>query len=378
MKIIYCIGSLAKSGGAERVLVNKANYLADKLGYKVRILVADKSNENPAYLISNKVAVETLATPQFRASIIPGFSFFMMVKNLKPVYQEYMDVHKPDIILVLERGFEDFIIPSIKTTAIIIRESHSSMAAVKLMAENSKNRKKAFFFTWLYNRQMNKYDATVLLTERDKVDRSYLKNAYVIANAVNFIGNNRAKLTLKKVISVGRLDEYKNFKDQILLWSEIVNNFPDWILEIYGEGPERENLQSLIKELGLNEKVFLKGHSSNIEIAYAEASIFLFTSLAEGFGMVLVEAMQSGLPVVSYNAPCGPAEIIKDGDDGYIVKVGNINGLKDKISQLMNDEDKRVQMANNARFNSARFTPEKVVPSWVFLFEQLINNKRFD
>jgi glycosyltransferase involved in cell wall biosynthesis len=213
------------------------------------------------------------------------------------------------------------------------------------------------------------------LTEQDKKDRSYLKNKFVIPNAVQNPELLISNLSNKRAISVGRLDQFKNFSDQIKTWKKVIKKHPDWTLHIYGEGSERQELQQQIKESALTNHVFLEGNSKNIIERYAESSFFIFTSLAEGFGMVLVEAMQSGLPVISYDCPCGPGDIITDEIDGYLIKVHNVEKLEQRICELIENEDKRKMMGKNAAVKSRRFLPENIMPQWINLFQSLQKNK---
>ena len=95
------------------------------------------------------------------------------------------------------------------------------------------------------------------------------------------------------------------------------------------------------------------------------------SSRYEGFPMVLPEAMACGVPCVSFDAPCGPAEIISDGEDGFITPVGDVQGLAEKLSLLMSDDDLRIKMGKNARRNVMRYSVDRIMKQWVDLFEAL-------
>ncbi|REE83093.1 glycosyltransferase involved in cell wall biosynthesis [Lutibacter oceani] len=380
MKIIYCIGALNKPGGAERVLVNKANYFAEVYGYEVHILIANQNGKPICYEISEKVKLHDMKiTVYLSKKRIPIVSFFKNVKKLKKLYKEKIAQINPSIIFVLERGYDDFIIPTILPSIPKVRESHSSMEAVKIMdnygSRNAKQRIINTVFTWLYKRQMIKYNHVVVLTERDKKFRSYLKNVSVIPNIVSKFDSFPSELLNSKVISVGRLDKFKNFKDQIIVWSTIVKKHPDWRLHIYGEGNEKPKLLKLIDSLGLTNNVFLEGTSSNLAEKYQESSIFLFTSMAEGFGLVIVEAMQFGLPVISYNCPCGPSDIIENNKDGILLKVGDLESLEKNILELIENKEKRKCIGENAIFKSKDFLPEIIMIKWNNLIKDLLDAK---
>lgn len=382
MKIVYCVGALYKAGGTERVLVNKANYFADVLNYDVHILIADQQNKPLCFTISPKVVVHNMSVGSYLKTkkVIKGLSFLQMVFSLRKVYQAKVTQIRPDVISVLELGYDDFIIPFVKTKALKIREIHSSHEAQKRIKLQSGVFLKEVFLIWLQRYFINKYDAVVLLTERDSLARTYFRNKYVIPNAVDFGIGSYSTVENTKAISIGRLDVFKNFYDQLLVWSTVVKTYPNWTLHIYGEGTERMTLQKQINQLKLQGHVFLEGVTLEVKEKLKESSLFLFTSLAEGFGMVLVEAMQMGLPVVSYDCPCGPSEIITSDNDGFLVPLYQVASFENHVLNLIQDLSLRKSIGNNAIDSSQRFTTENIIPQWVLLFKQLIaqKNKRND
>lgn len=373
MKIVYCIGALFQAGGTERVLVNKANYFADILGYEVHILVANQQDKPFCFEISSKVSVHDMNVVQYLRTkkVVKGLSFFQMVLSLRKIYQQKIDSIQPDVISVLELGYDDFLIPALKTNALKIREIHSSHAAQKKIKLRSGKFSKSFLILKLQQYYINKYDAVVLLTQEDSKARTYFKNKYVIPNAIDF-GLGGAALDSKKAISIGRLDEFKNFKDQLIIWKNVVQQHPDWTLHIYGEGIERIALEKQILDLNLQNHVFLEGTTQQVKEKLKQSSLFLFTSLAEGFGMVVVEAMQLGLTVVSYQCPCGPAEIITNGSDGFLVPMQDLSVFENHVLNLIKDHSLRERISQAAIESSQRFTTANIIPQWVILYQQLL------
>lgn len=162
---------------------------------------------------------------------------------------------------------------------------------------------------------MNGYDHIVLLTQRDQTYGNYKAKTTVIQNMLDITRDdfsiNKNKINYKRVISVGSMhDRRKGFHTQINLWSKIIENHPDWVLDIYGDGVERKNLQKQIDNLNLNNNVILHGNTNEIMSKYKESSFFLMTSIAEGLPMVLIEAMSCGLPCVSFDCPDGLAKLL--------------------------------------------------------------------
>lgn len=370
MHILYTIGSLANSGGVERVLVNKINYLVNQ-NIKVTIIV--NHTKDSVYDLSPKAFLISLEEYKRNENFmvrIPVLGFFYKILVLKEVYNTIINELQPDIVINVERGFEDFILHQLDSKIPCIRESHSSLKASKIINRTGSYKDK--FFTYLYNRQLKKFDEVILLTEEDREYRNFENGKTVIPNLISkFEIEPKYNVNSKFAISVGRLDQFKNFKDQIIVWKEIVKSYPEWKLKIFGEGPEKENLNKLIQEMGLSNHVFLMGKSTSIAEEYQKASFFIFTSLAEGFGMVLVESMQMGLPVVSYNCPCGPKDIISQGEDGYLIEVGNKNELKHKIEYLISNPKDRLKLSHNALEKSKLFSEEIIMPQWIKLFSKM-------
>lgn len=171
------------------------------------------------------------------------------------------------------------------------------------------------------------------------------------------------------------MSKEKGYDILIDVWNIVFKKHTDWILEIYGEGSERKNLQEKINKLGLKESFLLKGVVKNIQNKYLESSIYVMSSRYEGFGMVLTEAMACGLPVIAFECPCGPKDIIKDNEDGFLIELGNIEQMAEKIEELIVNKEKRKFFGENAKINVQRFSQDKIMNKWKELFEELMEEK---
>jgi glycosyltransferase involved in cell wall biosynthesis len=165
----------------------------------------------------------------------------------------------------------------------------------------------------------------------------------------------------KVVIAAGRLVRVKRYDLLIEAFAQVAAAFPDWQLRIYGKGEEQPRLRQLVERLGLWNNVFLMGAATPMEAEWAKASIAAATSDFEPFGMTIVEAMRCGLPVVSTDCPYGPGEIIKDGADGRLVRVGDSDALAAALLELVGDDERRRRMGRTALENARRFAPGPVV-----------------
>jgi glycosyltransferase, group 1 family len=177
----------------------------------------------------------------------------------------------------------------------------------------------------------------------------------------------------KSVIAVGRLSFEKGFDYLIDVWKIINQRFPDWILDMYGHGELKTELQNRIDTSGLSAVIKLKGVTNDIVTEYQSHSIYIMTSRNEGFPLVLIEASSCGLPIVSFDCPNGPNEIVMHGDNGFLVSpVGNVKMMASYLMQLMSDETLRKRMGCCSFELSKRFKLENIASEWINLYNQLL------
>lgn len=185
------------------------------------------------------------------------------------------------------------------------------------------------------------------------------------------------KSRLRRVVGVGRLVPEKGFELLIRAFARCIANYPEWKLAIFGDGPERLALQSLVARLGIAGSVQFGGLVRETEAELAASEIFALSSRFEGFPNVLLEAMSCGTPVVSFDCPSGPSEIIRDGFDGLIVPPGDVNLLSAALARLMSDSALRTELGSNARRTVERYSAEKISAMWSDLFAEIIPSHSF-
>lgn len=177
------------------------------------------------------------------------------------------------------------------------------------------------------------------------------------------------------IINVGRLHPQKNQKLLIDAFSIIADQFPNYTLEIYGEGGLKSDLQSQIDKLNLSNRVFLKGTSKKIHEIMQSSSLFVLSSDYEGMPNALLEAMALGLPCISTDCrPGGAREVITDGVDGIITKLGDKNDLAKAMAYLISNPKKREELSENAVMKMAQFQPAEIYDEWESFFLEKINN----
>jgi len=222
---------------------------------------------------------------------------------------------------------------------------------------------------WIMQKLYPKADGFVFQTE-DAMNY-YLDiigdKGIVIPNAINedFLREPYKGLRKKKIVSAGRFTDQKNFTLLIEAFAKVSQIHSEYELVIYGDGPQRDKLQSLTKKLGISEKVKFPGYVKNFGDHIIDASLFVLSSNFEGMPNALMEAMALGLPCISTDCPAGgPRYLIKNGENGYLVKVGDVEELVGVMDRVLNDTKLQLKISNNAKSIVGSLNPEKIYSQW--------------
>ena len=373
MKIIYCIACTCHSGGMERVLANKANYLA-RHGYEIVVVTTDQRGAQPFFLLESGIRNIDLGINYDENN---GKSFLNKLlhyplkqyrhkKRLKAVLM----TERPDVTVSMFNNDAGFI-PGIKDGSAKVLEIHFSK--FKRLQYGRKGVWK--LADWWRSKQdektVRKFDRFVVLTEEDKAYWGNLPNIMVIPNAISGIPAGTALLANKRVIAVGRYTYQKGFERLVDAWHLLASRFPDWKLDIIGEGEERPLLEQRIHFYGLDGQVTLTRPTQEIGKVYQEASILASSSRYEGLPMVLLEAQAFGLPIVAFQCKCGPKDIVSDGMNGYLVPEGDTAGMARRLEILMKDVTLRKRMGLRAKESALRFNEEAIMEKWMNTFQTL-------
>lgn len=374
MRIIYNIAGTFNSGGMERVLANKANYLV-KMGYEVIIVTTDQNNRNSFFALDENIKMYDLGINYGENN---GKSIYNKLLNY-PIKQYK---HKKRLTVLLKELEPDLVISMFCNDASFISKiKDGSKKILEIHFSRFKRlqygRKGLWRLAdkWRYltdAKVVERFDQFVVLTEEDKGYWGKLSNIKVIPNARTFTVSHPSTLEHKKVIAVGRLNHQKGFDRLIKAWEIVNREISDWTLEIVGEGELQEELQNLIDELGLSDKIILGKTDTDMMSVYKKASILAMSSYYEGLPMVLLEAQATGLPIVSFACKCGPKDVIKDGVNGFLVPEGDIEGLAQKLIVLIKDETLRKQMGEKAYFDSEKYEENTIMGQWITLFNSLV------
>ena len=363
------------------MLAIKANALVEKYGHEVYIVESDHRNFLPeSAVFSSAVHFVDLDIHYDRlppSSVFNPFGSYQRARRLhRRRLKNFLRSICPDIVISLGSEDKSFI-ASIPGCWKTVREFHWTTTVRNMLYGylSPKNRIIArladFIETYFV---LRKFDMVVLLSELEKkLYWSGDKNICVIPNPQTFQSDIVAELKNKKLISIGRLDQQKTYGALLRIFSVVNRHFPDWKLEIYGDGPEQAKLGRMIEDFGLVGVVELKGNTAHIREALLEASCFVLSSHWEGMPLVIIEAMTCGLPIVSYDCPSGPGDLIEDGVNGYLIPVGDEAAFASRIMELIQDKDLRMKLGTEARMRSDYYSQDRIMMLWQQLFEDLNN-----
>lgn len=350
MKILISVSSL-QIGGEQRVVNILANYFVNH-GIDVTIFV-----------LSGKV--EKQFKFDERVKIIYGNTQRKKMKNIYRIYILRNLIKKEKYNLVI--GFA--IIPSILCTlasqgicpSIITERNDPAIYSLKMKCA----RYIAYHFS----------DTGIFQTKNASDYFPYLKNKFVIPNPLNsnILPNIFEGERKKRIVNTSRLVPEKNQKMLLYAFSELHTKYPDYSLEFYGDGPERDNLINLSVELKINDKVRIYPATNNILDTIRDSSIFVLTSNHEGFPNALAEALAIGIPCISTDCRIGgPHDMIVDNENGMLFPVGNTKELKNKLDILLEDNNLQMKFSKASINIRHELSVEKISEQWIDIMKNMI------
>ena len=346
MKIFFIVSSL-NAGGAERVISLMANYWA---GLNHNLSIMTISSDKTFYNLDPKINIIKLGLDRNPESIISGLK--ANITRIKAIRREIISV-KPDIVISF-----------LTQTNIVTTIACKSLSIPVILSERNNPSKEDISTIWKIARYFTYRLSDLLVVQTKQVQKffkSYGVKIEIIPNPVRTINTIRIKKE-KIILAAGRLTPQKGFDLLIKAFAKVSSK--EWQLIILGDGPERNNLNKLIADLGLINRVQLPGLSKDIDTFFSQASIFVLSSRFEGFPNVLCEAMASGLPCISFNCDSGPSDMIEHNVNGVLVEKENKKALSNAINDLINNEDKRNSLGKKALKITENLNIEKIMKQW--------------
>ena len=226
-------------------------------------------------------------------------------------------------------------------------------------------------------------DKLITLTQEDR--ENYIKKYGVPEEKICYIYNWKEdplsdltyNIDATKIVTVGRFDSQKGYDYLVQVAKKVLTKKSDWTWEIYGSGNQDEvdKIRNLINENNLQDKLYIKGLEKNQDLIYGDKGIYVMTSRYEGLPLVLLEAQQYNLPIVSFSCPTGPNEIVENGVNGYLIDCYDVEAMSNRLLELMNDKELRNRFSSHAKDNIEKFNKDRIIHQWIDLIEEVSGGK---
>lgn len=361
-------------GGIEKQVTTLANELSKE--YEVEIIsLYDILSGESFYQLDDKVRIKYIFNfGQNKDKIKDALKKFKLItlikqlcKALKILYTKYFGLGK-----IIKNLNTDILISSriefskqIKRNDIItISQEHSFIDNEKYIKKVRKSFKHIKYLIVMTKGAKEKYD-------------EWLKNEKIKPEVIvipNIIKENKSgkisNLNNRQIISVGRLEDVKDFYTLILVFSVIVKKYPNYVLKIIGEGSMREKLEEQIKKCNLQKNVILTGRRTENEInnELIKSDVFVLTSKSESFSLVLCEAMNFGVPCIAFDVDVGPREIIQDGKNGFLIENRNVDLMIERLDELLYNISLRRFLGSNSYNVAKNYYSENIINKWKNIF----------
>lgn len=389
MRIRYLLLHAYGTGGTIRTVFNQANAMVEA-GHEVEIVSVIRRNDALRLPLSPRVAITTLVDE--RGGTLFDRSDGSVLRRARarrlarlagkrpkeiPAGEfgiRYFNRYVEKVLIAYFRGLQDGVVVTTRPALNLLAARYATRGVVRVAQEHMNLASHRSDVRRAIVRDYPRLDAVAVLTESDR--RSYeaaLPHARIthIPNAIHSMDQEPSTQANKIAVAAGRLVPQKGFDLLIPAFKQAIEHHPEWQLRIYGTGEQKAELRALIDEHHLYNNVLLMGQTQEMDAELAKASFYVLSSRFEGLPMVMIEAMAHALPVVSFDCPTGPAEVIDDGENGILVPARDVDALADAMVRLMADTPLRSTMGAAAAWAAQAFSPHLVHPRWQALFTEL-------
>ena len=366
MKICFIISSLSH-GGAERVCSLLVNEWSQR-GHDVNLLTYENKESVPFYKINKNVNYQKLDLLKNSSNI---FSFILINIKRILIFKKFIKKTSPDICVsfMAETNVLAVISARLAKVPIVISERihpvHHEIGWLRKFARN---------LIYPY--------ANHLVVQSKEIENWFEKNieikSSIIPNPIYLNDFKTQKKIIKRpkvIVSIGRLVWQKGFDLLIEAFARTIRDYPDWKLEIYGEGEERDNLTTLINNYNIENSVSLKGVTNDIASVLHRAEIFVLASRYEGYPNVLIEALAAGCCTIATNSPGAVSDILNNGEFGMLLEDTSVNAITYGMNELMSSQQKRDMFRDKAPYVVNALDVNLISEKWLDLFELLVPQK---
>ena len=340
MKIVYIVSAMHYPNGMARVLTDKLNWLASHTNHELWMVETERADLPHYYPLDSRIRCinfdlnfdSMYSLPFFKGLI----AWFKREQAYKKLLSDFLMQQQADVVVSTLRREINFL-HRIPDGSIKVGEMHFGRSHYRIF---QKRYLPGFINQWIttlwqkkFIKRVKQLDRFIVPTQEDCKSWPELPQVEVLPNFITHLPDKVSECQEKRVIALGRYTDQKGFDLLFDAWADIEHSNPDWKLDIYGSG-DKEYYQTLANKRGLK-KVVCHDAVRDVSTIYTSASIYVLSSRYEGFGLVLIEAMAHGLPVVSFDCPCGPRDIISHGRTGLLVKNGNTTQLAQALLRMM-------------------------------------------
>ena len=362
-------------GGIEKSICALANMIVNS--YDVEIAVTYKLYDNPSFALDPRVKIVYLTTNR-----TPNADKWKeSIRKAKPITFVKESIYSFSTLALRKKTMIDYIKKCDSNIIISTRDifnkwlgKYGKKDTYKIGWEHNHHHGNKKYINKIVKSAANLDDFILVSPSLRDFYQKRLKRTkcHYIPNVIDKIPEKLSSLKEKRIITIGRLSEEKGYKDLIDIFKQVHKEYPDWHLDIIGDGKEKTSLQKLIDDYNLNDSIRLHGFQGKeyINRLLEKSSIYCMTSFTESFGIVLIEAMSFGIPCLAFSSAEGATELINNNINGYLIDNRNKNDYINKLKELINNTNLRKIIGKKGYKTSLEYTTEKISKQWLELLEK--------
>ena len=372
MKKITILALHLGYGGIEKCISSLANTLIND--YEIEIISSYKLYDEPAFNIDNKVKIKYLMDEKpNRDEIKKSLKQFKLIQLSKEIVKAIKILKKKkNLMIEAIKNCNSDVIISTRDIHNLWLSKYGNKNAIKIGWEHNYHNNDQKYINKIV-KSIEGLEYFVLVSKELKEFYQKLTNTkcIYIPNSLDYYPKRVSELDNHNLVSVGRLSKEKGYMDLIDVMKLVVSIYPDTILNIIGDGPERENIENKIKENMLNDNIKLHGFRDKeyINGILSKSSVYVMPSYTESFGIVLLEAFSFGIPCVSFENS-GANEIISNNWDGYLIENRDKEKMAKKICELLSNQNRRIIMGANGVKKAQEYSVENTRDKWLKIIEK--------